>query len=271
MPALLRTASLVLVLAALSGCGGTSTRTSSATTAATTTTAAALASRPPRAVLNAMADALERVDSYRMVGTESDKDGTTRVRSDVAGSGDLRIRLEHAGSVATLLVVDGTTYVRANRVFWRSTSGADARAVPLLAGRWVLLPPPMAGDLAQTIAQSRPVNLAYCARLPTGTLAHRGTTTVGGRPVVVIADKGDRPGDAPGEISIAASGPPLPLRIRQTGPTPPGGPRDPRCTSADDTTTASDLRLSRFGVPVHLTAPRAVIDPRNLRSGGTAA
>ena len=268
MSTLLRTAPLLLLAAVAAGCGGAGT---GARTATTGTTSPALSERSPRAVLNAMADALERVDSYRMTGTESDKDGTTRVSSDVAGSGDLRIRLEHAGSVATLLVVDGTTYVRANRVFWRSTSGADPRVAPLLAGRWVLLPAPMAGDLAETIAQSRPKNLAYCARLPAGTLTHRGSASVGGRPVVVIADKGDRPGDAPGEISIAATGPPLPLRIRQTGPTPAGGERDPRCTSANDTTTASDLRLSRFGVPVHLTAPRAVIDPRNLRPGGTAA
>jgi hypothetical protein len=268
MRALRRTASLALLPLALGGCGSSG---GGSPTATTTTTASALAGKPPRGVLNAMADALERVDSYRMQGTETDRDGTTRVTSDVAASGDLRVRLEHAGSVATLLVVDGATYVRANRRFWLAESGPDSRIAPLLADRWIVLPPSMMGGLADTIAQSRPKNLAYCARLPTGTLTRRGTASVGGTPVVVIADKGDRPGDAPGEISIAATGRPFPLRIRQTGPTPPGGRRDPRCTSADDTTTASDLRLSRFGVPVHLTAPPDAVDPRDLRPAGTTA
>ena len=266
MLALVRTASLILLLAVLGGCGG-----SGGGSPTTATTSSALAGKPPRDALNAMADALEGVDSYRMEGTTTDRDGTTRVTSDVAGSGDLRVRLDHAGSVATLLVVDGTTYVRANRRFWLAEAGPDSRIVPLLAGRWIVLPASMMGDLSGTIAQSRPKNLAYCARLPTGTLTDRGTASVGGMAVVVIADKGDRPGDAPGEISIAATGRPLPLRIRQTGPTPPGGRRDSRCTSADDTTTASDLRLSRFGVPVHLTAPPDAVDPRNLRPSGTIA
>ena len=78
-------------------------------------------------------------------------------------------------------------------------------------------------------------------------------------------------GDAPGEISIAATGAPLPLRIVQSGPVPPGGKHDPRCDSEDDTTTAGDLRLSEFDKPVTLTAPKDAIGLEDLQASGTAA
>jgi hypothetical protein len=41
--------------------------------------------------------------------------------------------------------------------------------------------------------------------------------------------------------------------------------------SEDDTTTASDLRLSRFDKPVSLAAPKDALDLQDLHASGTVA
>lgn len=263
----IRTTSLILLLAALAGCGGDSGGSSGSASSGS-----ALAAKSPRQIVDATADALERVDSYHLEGTQTDEEGQARVEADVAASGDLRFRLENAGRVADLMYVDSKYYLRANEAFWRKEAAQSGdRLAELLADKWIVLPATELGDLEDVVAQAQPQNLAYCARRPTGTLTNLGTQSLDGTPVIVIEDKGDRPGEAPGEISIAATGPPLPLRIVQSGPAPPGGRHDPRCDSEDDTTTASDLRLSRFGEPVSLAAPKDALGLQDLRVDGTTA
>lgn len=260
---LIGTVSMILLLAALAGCGDGGGGSSGSS-------ASALAGKSPRQIVDAAADALERVGSYHMEGTQTDKDGQSRVEADVAAGGDLRFRMENAGRVADLLHVDSKYYMRANQAFWRKETGQSGPAA-LLADKWIILPAAELGDLNDVVAQAQPENLAYCARRPAGRMTNLGTKSLDGTSVIVIADQGNRPGDAPGEISIAATGAPLPLRIVQSGPVPPGGKHDPRCDSEDDTTTAGDLRLSEFDKPVTLTAPKDAIGLEDLQASGTAA
>ena len=63
-----------------------------------------------------------------------------------------------------------------------------------------------------------PKDVGYCLVKEAGTVTNAGARTVAGEDVVVLTDKGDKPGTSPGELYLPASGPALPTRLRQTGP-----------------------------------------------------
>jgi hypothetical protein len=71
-----------------------------------------------------------------------------------------------------------------------------------------------------------------------GTLSKVGTGEVDGKPTVVIEDKGDVPGGAPGKAYIATKGEPLPLRVTQTGRRRPAGNRTGRARRAGTPATS---------------------------------
>jgi hypothetical protein len=104
-----------------------------------------------------------------------------------------------------------------------------------------------------------PKHLASCATTGLGTLSNNGVKTLGGRKVIVLEDKGDRPGTTPGLLYVAADGPALPLREVQTGPRKPGGKLNKRCDSASDKSTESDVAFSRFDRVPQLKAPRGAL------------
>ena len=104
-----------------------------------------------------------------------------------------------------------------------------------------------------------------------GTVTKVGTATVDGKRVVVLADKGDRPGGSPGRLYVAATGAPLPLREEQTGPQR-AGVSDKRCDDPSSTTTRSDVHLSGFDRPLRVSPPRGALDLNQLiRSGGATS
>jgi hypothetical protein len=90
--------------------------------------------------------------------------------------------------------------------------------------------------------------------------------------MVVISNKGDKPGTSPGELYVPAEGAALPTRLTQTGKDKPGGKPDPRCDDDDSgsTTTDADIRLSNYDKPVDITAPKGALSPEDLLKGGTA-
>jgi hypothetical protein len=166
-----------------------------------------------------------------------------------------------------IIVAGRQAYIRANAAFWDDQAGRPgSRLTKLLADRWVKSPD--SGSLG-SLEQVTPKNLAYCASRTTATTVAGGTRDFDGQKVVVLRDKGG-PGDAPGEVYVPAEGRALPLRVVQTGPKPPGGTTDPRCDDADSTTTASDVRLSRFDEPVEIKPPANALDLSRLQGSSAA-
>ena len=104
-----------------------------------------------------------------------------------------------------------------------------------------------------------PKYLASCYATGLGTLSNNGVKTLDGRKVIVLEDKGDKPGTAPGLLYVAAEGPFLPLREVQTGPSKPGGKRDKRCDAGDDKTTTADVTYSQYNRVPRLKAPRGAL------------
>jgi hypothetical protein len=258
-----RVLSLLLAPVALTACG-------SGSPGGTATTATPAAAGTPQQELANVQAALRTVKSFHVTGTQLAADGRTSLSGNVAANGSLDLTLTQRGATARILLIRRDLYLRATRRFWLAHQTTAAIAGKL-AGRWVNVPADRATlDLSRQLS---PQTLAHCTTVNTGTIRSAGATSFLGRPVRVLVSAGDSPGSAPGRLFIAARGRPLPVRVLQTGPERPGGTSDPRCTSSGpDTTRRSDLRLSRYDVPVHITAPRDVLDLQSLaQQGGSAS
>jgi hypothetical protein len=250
MKALHELAALTLGVLALgaASCGG-----------APVSSAPDIASKSADEILSDVVTALEGARSYHIEGHEVDEDGPSRLTGDVDASGSMRFSMAAGRTRARLVVVDSGTFISGNRAFWRSTS-APGHVADLLSSRWVKAPPAAAAVVAKELHFALPKMLAQCLALAHGSVRNKGTRRFEGRRVVVLADKGDTPGDAPGDLYVSAAGSALPLRVLQTGPPRPGTP-DKSCGDEEpSTTTASDMRLSAFNEPLHIRAPAGALD-----------
>ena len=205
------------------------------------------ASKSPADILSDVQRDLGAVRSYHVAGTGSGSDGSIRIAGDVKASGSMRLRLDQGRQKLGLIVLKSVAYVRASRDFWRAQHIKTAKELKLLSNRWIKVP----GDegVADLGKQFTPATLAQCLTTNLGTITKRPTTTFAGRRVLVLADKGDKPGTSPGLLYLTTAGKILPVRAVQTGRARPGGHPVAACGGADRTTTRTDIRFSRFDKP----------------------
>lgn len=265
-----RAAVLMLVPLAVAGCGGGSDDSGGGGNsggAYRSGAANGLASKSPQQILEDTAAALEDVKTFHVEGKEGAGKKATSVEGDIGLPKEMQIELTQGDSIATLLVVDGSLYMKANAAFWREVQGD--KAAKEVADRWIKAPA-ATGELRDLSKQLAPATLSRCLLKEHGTLEHGGKATIDGQQAVVIVDKGDRPGTAPGKLFVAASGEPLPLRALTTGNERPGGTKDPLCDSEDDDTPsrAGDvIDFSRYDEPLDISVPPSAID---LTGGSTS-
>ena len=216
------------------------------------------ASKPPADILADAARDFGAVHSFHVAGTGSGTDGSTRIVGDVDASGPMRLRLTQAGQKIALIVTRSASYIRASRSFWREQHVKSAKVLKLLSNRWIKVP---AGeDLAGLAKQFTPAALAHCLTTNLGTVTKRPTATFQGRRVIVLEDKGDKPGTNPGLLYLTSAGRILPVRAVQTGRQRPGGHPEAACGGSDRTTRHTDIRFSRFDKPVKIGAPAKALD-----------
>jgi hypothetical protein len=268
----------LLPAAAVSGCGssgddsGTSATGGAAASTPTTATGTTASGTPGRAtaspaeVLKDAKAALAQVTSYHVAGTEVDKDdGPGTIAADVSQNGSFRASLSSKSTKVEFIVTSGSgaaSYIKGDEAFWLDSLGQKgAAAAKALADKWVKTPSSAGDALDSGLKQLLPTELAYCLDKNLGPLKNGGVKTVDGKQVVVIRDAGSRPGTAPGELYVTASGDALPLRLVQLGSRANGGTLDKRCYDADDaSTTKSDYTLSDFNAVDPITAPRGAQD-----------
>lgn len=258
---------LLTAVVALTACGEEDSRPAATTTGPPTTATAppnAKPSRTPEQTLAAVRKAVRGAESFHIEGTQTDGEGITRLEGDVAADGAIRLDLVQKGAVVNMIILDEeTVYLRADEAFWKRSS-APPSVGELLAGRWAKVPADE--ETAELAEQVQPDVIALCLGESVGTTSIR-SDTLDGDEVLVLVDKGDKPGTAPGELYVAADDPQLPLRVRQTGARRPGGPPvDPRCDSDDEEgpEDRSDIRLSRWNEPVTIEAPADALDLEEL-------
>jgi hypothetical protein len=224
------------------------------------------ASKAPQDILADAARDLGTVHSYRVTGTESATDGFTRLVGDVDASGPMRFRLTQGRQKIALIVTKSAAYVRASRDFWRQQHIKSAKELKLLSNRWIKIPADQ--GVADLGKEFTPATLAHCLTTNLGTVTKRPTTTFQGRRVIVLEDKGDKPGTNPGLLYLTSAGRILPVRAEQTGRQRAGGRPEAGCGGSDRTTKHSDIRFSRFDKPVKITAPAKALD---LTKAGSAS
>jgi hypothetical protein len=226
------------------------------------------ASKSPQDILADATRDLGAVHSYHVAGTGSGTDGSMRIVGDVDASGPLRLRLDQGRQrMALIITKSAAAYVRASRDFWRQQEHVkSAKELKLLSNRWIKVPGGQ--GVADLGKQFTPATLAHCLTTNLGTVTKRPTTTFQGRRVIVLANKGDKPGTSPGLLYLTTAGRILPVREMQTGRERPGGHHEATCGGSDRTTTHSDIRFSRFDKPVKIAAPAKALD---LTQGGSAS
>jgi hypothetical protein len=214
-------------------------------------------SKTPQQILADVQRDLAKVRSYHFSGSEVDRGRTSRLAGDVSAAGRADLRLRDGATSARVIVLPPAMYIKANAAWWKANGGSDGKKLAdKLADHWFKVNDP---SLRSLIGELLPKRLASCIAVGTGTLKKGGVGSVAGKRAVVIVDAGDKPATTPGRLYVAATGRILPLRLVQTGKRRPGGHVDQRCDDPDDTSTASDLRLSRFDEPLHIRAPHGAV------------
>jgi outer membrane lipoprotein-sorting protein len=216
--------------------------------------------------------ALGKVSNLALSGTETDKDGSSvKLSGVVTASGPADVVLTSGGRTAHVIALPRAVYVKANAAYWKANlPKKEASLASRLAGKWIKEAAKEGADATSLFSDTSPKRAASCLDSHVGTLTNKGEKTVaGGGKVIVIADAGDKPGTAPGEIWLdEKTG--LPVRQTQTGPAKAGGTKDAACD--DDwpsTTKTSSYTLSKFGKAPKVVAPRHAVSPKQaVGSGG---
>ena len=252
-----RAAVLMLVpLATVVGCGSDDSKDSGSKDSGSNA-ANGIESKPPRAILADAAAALRRAESFHLEGTQGAGKKATEVKADVGLPSKLRLTIGQGNATASIIIVGGSLYIKANAAFWNQQG--TGQAAQQLADRW-LKTPAGSGELQSVTKDLDTKTLAACLVKGHGTLEHGGKATVDGQEAVVIVDKGDRPGTNPGKLFVAASGEPLPLRTIATGPERPGGKKDPKCDDSTPTTAGDEATFSDYNEPLDLSAPSGAVE-----------
>ncbi|HEY6760868.1 MAG TPA: hypothetical protein VI318_15325 [Baekduia sp.] len=234
-----------------------------------------LGSAKPADVLAKAKTALAQVKSLHVAGTELDKGdkAPTKIAGTFTSSGPADFTISGGKASARLIALPSALYIKANESYWKSVGDKSSRAIAAkLAGKWIKMPASSGEDATSGLADLSPKHLASCLDSHVGTLSNKGVRTVGGgQKVVVLADAGDKPGTAPGQLWIdERTG--LPVREVQSGPAKAGGKKDSACDDEwPPVTQKSDATLSRFGKTAKITAPKGAVSPKQAVGGGSGS
>ncbi|MGO9958454.1 MAG: hypothetical protein ACLP50_21235 [Solirubrobacteraceae bacterium] len=211
-----------------------------------------MASKSPAQIVAAAQAALRSANRFVAAGTLSQDGEAVRLQIVDGGTSKLRVQISESGKSAEIVAIQGAEYVRANQAFWSAQGGANAAR---LANRWIELPASASQQLTSGFGPFAPTTLARCLGEDLGTLSRDGTTTVDGKPAVVVHQAGNVPGSSPGTLAVAMDGPAYPLRVTSTGPTRPGGKVDV-CNTGTGNDAEGSLTLSDFNHVPAITAPK---------------
>jgi len=221
-------AGLLLVAAAMAACGGSTSSNDIATrTAAEILAATKLAAEGARAVHVSGSIA----NGGRPVGLDV---------NILAGRG-ARGRLSENGLSFELIQTGGSVYIKGSPAFYRRIGGASA--AQLLQGRWLKVPAssPEFASLSSLTDLRRLVDTALSTP---GGVAKSGTTTVNGKPAVVLTSPSKG-----GKLFVARTGRPYPIQITKQG------------------ANGGSISFDRWDQPVALTAPADALDITQLQAG----
>jgi hypothetical protein len=239
----------------LASCGSSSSSSSSAESAGAKDNG--VASKSPAQIVAAAQSALRSASGFVAAGVLTQGGQAVRLEIVDGGASKLQVQFSEKGRAAEIIALPGAGYVRANEAFWSAQVGAKAAS---LANRWIELPASAGQQLTSSFGQFAPSTLSRCLGENLGMLSRDGSTTVDGKPAVVVRQAANVPGSNPGTLAVQTDGPAYPLRVTSTGPTRPGGKVDV-CNDGKGGDTEGSLTFTDFGHAPAITAPQHPIKP----------
>jgi hypothetical protein len=225
-------ASLLLALAALAGCGSTSSGNG-------------VASKSPAEIVAAAKAAADGASSVHVTGsTVAAGAPITLDLRLVAGQGGSG-QLTENGLSFELIELGGTVYIKGSPAFYSHFAGSSA--AQLLQGKWLKAPvsdSSFAGLSSLTGLRGLLDSVLSAALARPQTLVKTGTTTVAGRAAVGVRDTSQS-----GTLYVATTGPAYPIEIAKHG------------------TGGGAITFSEWDRPVTLTAPANAVGIEQLEKG----
>jgi hypothetical protein len=217
-----------------------------------------------------LADAVAALKSAKSfhISAKSAATGTDALSLDLdlLTGGSARGKVTSGGATANVVVLGGKFYIQ-GRDFWNKFAGPQAATV--IGDRWAILP--SNADTSGFVSFVNTDTLATCLGISHGTITKGGTTTVAGQGAVILVDKGDKPGTAPGKLYVATSGPAYPLKLETTGTasagTAPGGAECNGSSSGSNGGSGNgpgSFTLTNFGTVGAITPPPSPLDLSSL-------
>ncbi len=191
----------------------------------------------------------------------------SQITLELEAPSNLNVTIDRGGQAASITVVHGSAYLKADAAFYQHAAGVPSAAVALVANRWIKAP---TASLGQELVKGLDLaTLAKCligevAREP-GEFALDGMSNVNGQSAIAITAKGTLPGSTPGKIYVAATGTPYLLRAVTTGKQRPGGTRHAECNeAAERTEPGEELTFSRYNSRMNIVAPSGALELSQL-------
>jgi hypothetical protein len=221
-----RALAVLVVLAMLAGCGGSSSSN--------------IASKSAEQIVSESKAAADAASAVHVSG--SLKSASTPVTLDlnlVAGKG-AQGEISQNGASFKLILLGDTAYISGSPAFYRSLGGAAA--AQLFNGKW-LKASASAGEFASFKQLANMRQLIDTTLASQGTLVKGATTTVGGQQAIAVTD-----GAKDGTLYVATTGKPYPLQISKGG------------------SESGKIVFDRWNQPVTITAPADSVDLSELKS-----
>jgi len=216
------------------------------------------AAKSPGQIARDTAAATKSLRSFRLDGTLTDAEGFGRVTAEVAGPGRIHVALRRASTTFEVIALGSETYLKASGSYYAGLPGLSSSQIGKLSDRWVKVPTSEDPGLRAGAARATNISVEVgCWAARQHGLRLAGTGRVAGRPAVIVANDGSAPGSAPGKVYVATSGPAWPLRAIVTGPRRPGGTG---ACAEESSKQTSDITVSAFNQPIHLSAPAGALD-----------
>ncbi len=219
--------SLVAALAALTGCGGSSSGNG-------------VASKSPAEIIAAARTAADGASAVHVSGsTVTAGTPITLDLSLVAGKGG-KGRIAESGLSFELIELEGTIYIKGSSAFYKHFAGAAA--AQLLQGKWLKAPATSASFAGLSSLTELHKLLDAALASSDKALVKTGTSTVKGQAVVGVRDT------AHGEtIYVATAGKPYPVAATKSG------------------TGGGTIAFAEWDKPVTLTAPANAVNIEQLQ------
>ncbi len=233
-PLQLTCALLVLVPAALAGCGGSSSSSSGN----------GVASKSATDIVNEAKTAADSAGSVHVSGSVKSAGAPVTLDLNLQSGKGGKGEISQGGYTFKLILLGDTAYISGGSSFYKHLGGAAAAS--LLAGKWLKVPV-NTGEFASFSSLTDMRKLIDTTLASHGTLKKGSTSTVGGQQAIAVTDSTNG-----GSLYVATTGKPYPLQLSKGG------------------SESGRISFSDWNAPVTIEAPAHSVDLAELKglSGG---